>query len=482
MLASLDHDVSRRGAYVAYIGSRELPVRVRVLGAEALAAGRIAGAVRLFLDTALPLLPGDRYVLRESGRDETIGGGEVLDIDPVARASRARPDRSIERVVRERGWVDVDELELLTGETVDPTVGRWVTTPRRARSRPSSGCETAVGDAGELGLDDGRARRARTGRDRDARRHHGRHRPRPRRPMPSTRSPITRSVDVDPRRWLHAGDARRCRPDVVRRADPSWRRWSSGTDRVPHRRDRRRRPRRRRPAGRGRRRVHRRASSATAPARAASSRCRSSPNSTPAASHGAVTISGSPARACPDAEASGRHLDRRRSRSPRRSGAPVQASVVEFDRGRRAEMGRRFKRPSTSPIAVAEPKWSAGSGVGRRVRSRSPTPKWAPVQASVVESDRGRRRRSGAPVQASVDESDRGRRAEMGRRFRRPSSSPIAVAEPIWGAGSSVRRRVRSRSPSRSGAPVQASVVESASSDVTSAATSLSPGRPRISR
>ena len=28
-------------------------------------------------------VPGDRFVLRESGRDETVGGGEVLDVAPV---------------------------------------------------------------------------------------------------------------------------------------------------------------------------------------------------------------------------------------------------------------------------------------------------------------------------------------------------------------------------------------------------------------
>ncbi len=151
VLASLDHEVSRRGAYVAYIGSRELPVRVRVLGGEALAPGT-SGSVRLFLDTTLPLLPGDRYVLRESGRDETIGGGEVLDIDPITRASRAQPDRSIERVVRERGRVDVDELELLTGERVEPTVGRWVTTPEELAAAHQR-LRAAIDDAGELGLD-----------------------------------------------------------------------------------------------------------------------------------------------------------------------------------------------------------------------------------------------------------------------------------------------------------------------------------------
>jgi selenocysteine-specific elongation factor len=151
VLASLDHDVSRRGAYAAYVGSRELPVKVRVLGSGALAPGT-TGAVRLFLPVALPLLPGDRYVLRESGRDETVGGGEILDIDPRLRAAKAAPDRSIERVVAERGWVDVDHLERLTGERVEQTVGRWVTTAAElaaTRERLSA----AVVDAGELGLD-----------------------------------------------------------------------------------------------------------------------------------------------------------------------------------------------------------------------------------------------------------------------------------------------------------------------------------------
>jgi selenocysteine-specific elongation factor len=151
VLAAVDHEVSRRGAYVAYIGSREVPVRLRVLGGEALAPGS-AGSVRLFLDSLLPLLPGDRYVLRESGRDETIGGGEVLDIDPITRASRALPDRSIERVVGERGWVDVAELELLTGEMVEPTVGRWVTTPDELAVTEAR-LRAAVAGADELGLD-----------------------------------------------------------------------------------------------------------------------------------------------------------------------------------------------------------------------------------------------------------------------------------------------------------------------------------------
>jgi selenocysteine-specific elongation factor len=151
VLAALDHDVSRRGAFVAYFGSGEHAVRLRVLGTETLAPGT-DGFVRLFLPHALPLLPGDRFVLRESGRDETVGGGEVLDIDPVVRASRAAPDRTSERVIRERGWITVDHLEQLTGERIEPTIGEWATTADELATMRADLIER-VGAAGPTGID-----------------------------------------------------------------------------------------------------------------------------------------------------------------------------------------------------------------------------------------------------------------------------------------------------------------------------------------
>ncbi|MDQ3679807.1 MAG: selenocysteine-specific translation elongation factor, partial [Actinomycetota bacterium] len=152
VLAGLDHEVSRRGAYQAYIGSGEHPVRLRVLGAEALSPGA-SGPARLHLPVPLPLLPGDLLVLRESGRAETVGGGEVLDVAPVRRASRARPSRSVDRVVAERGWVDADLLERLTGERREPTVGgRWVVDPA-ALAATEERVRAAVEAAGPLGLD-----------------------------------------------------------------------------------------------------------------------------------------------------------------------------------------------------------------------------------------------------------------------------------------------------------------------------------------
>ncbi len=151
VLASLAHSVSRRGAYLAYIGSGEFPVRLRILGSEVLRPGT-TGPVRLHLATPLPLVPGDRFVLRESGRDETVGGGEVLDVAPVRPASKAAPDRDLDRFVAERGWVAVEDFEALTGVQRAPTIGRWVVDPG-ALANTEASVRCRVAEAGELGLD-----------------------------------------------------------------------------------------------------------------------------------------------------------------------------------------------------------------------------------------------------------------------------------------------------------------------------------------
>ena len=151
VLSTLDHEVSRRGAHAVYMGACELPARMRILGLEALSPGE-AGLVRLHLPRRLPLLPGDRFVLRESGRAETIGGGTVLDVDPVLPASKAKPDLSVDRVVAERGWVEADQLALLTGQRREPDVDRWVVSATVLEDALTR-LRKAVKDAGPLGLD-----------------------------------------------------------------------------------------------------------------------------------------------------------------------------------------------------------------------------------------------------------------------------------------------------------------------------------------
>ncbi len=152
VLASLDHEVSRRGDYHAYFGSGEYAVKLRLLQAHPASPGDAALA-RLWLPVALPLLPGDRYVLRESGRSETVGGGQVLDVAPVLPASRAKPYMSIDRVVAERGWVEVETLERITGETVEPNVGgRWVASPEAIAGEVAH-LRQAVERAGRCGVE-----------------------------------------------------------------------------------------------------------------------------------------------------------------------------------------------------------------------------------------------------------------------------------------------------------------------------------------
>ncbi len=151
VLASLKHDVSRRGAYAVYLGSGEFSAKVRVLGPDVLPPGT-SGSVRLYLDRPIPVLPGDRYVLRERGRDETVGGGQILDIDPQLPASKATPDRDVDRMVRERGWVEADHLSKLLGEPVEPTLGRWLVDPA-VLVETTERVRAAIADAGPLGLD-----------------------------------------------------------------------------------------------------------------------------------------------------------------------------------------------------------------------------------------------------------------------------------------------------------------------------------------
>jgi selenocysteine-specific elongation factor len=167
-LGGLGHVVSRRGSYAAYFGSGEHRVTLRVLDAGAAddptsgqdrrraGDGGIRpgerGLVRLHLPVALPLVIGDRYVLREDGRGETVGGGEILDVGPVVRASRAHPTMDVDRIVTERGWVDAGDLEALTGHRREPTLGRWVVADA-ARAAAEAAIRDAIDQAGPLGLD-----------------------------------------------------------------------------------------------------------------------------------------------------------------------------------------------------------------------------------------------------------------------------------------------------------------------------------------
>ena len=151
ILGSIGHDVTQRGAYSVYIGSGEHRARLRLLGKNALMPGA-HGLARVSVPTALPLIVGDRFVLREHGRDETVGGGEILDVAPVLPVSRARPSGDTDQIIAERGWVDADELEAMTGERRRPIIGRWVAAPA-ALDAEIERVRRVIAEAGSLGAD-----------------------------------------------------------------------------------------------------------------------------------------------------------------------------------------------------------------------------------------------------------------------------------------------------------------------------------------
>lgn len=131
VLSSARRPLSHRGAFAVYIGAAELGAQLRLLGATTAVRPGEEGLVRMWLrgGVPLPLLPGDRYVLRDLGQGATLGGGELLDVAPVLKLSRAAPDLTVERVVAERGRVDSNELERLTGVGQPATAGHWVISP-----------------------------------------------------------------------------------------------------------------------------------------------------------------------------------------------------------------------------------------------------------------------------------------------------------------------------------------------------------------
>ena len=153
-MPSLDHDATSRGDWVLHVGTAE--VRPRIRFRIPVAPGE-SGLVRVWLPAALPLAPGDRFVLRETGRDETVGIGTVLDVDPVAPLATADPDPSPRAIVASRGWVLLRDLPLLAGRAladgdVERWVGDWATTDA-AFAGAEEQLVAEVGAAGELGAD-----------------------------------------------------------------------------------------------------------------------------------------------------------------------------------------------------------------------------------------------------------------------------------------------------------------------------------------
>jgi selenocysteine-specific elongation factor len=133
-LAGAPAPLRGRGAYLVYAGAAETAARLQPLDAIEVRPGTDA-LVRLHLERPLVLDVFEPVVLRDSGRDETVGGGLVLDPFPPAvvhgTAGRVRRTEELEareaagraglleRVLAERGVVHLGDLPRLAAIAPD---------------------------------------------------------------------------------------------------------------------------------------------------------------------------------------------------------------------------------------------------------------------------------------------------------------------------------------------------------------------------
>jgi selenocysteine-specific elongation factor len=130
--------VTTRGAFKLHVGSAEVDARLRLYGITKLEVGDEA-FVRITSASPVVLDVGDRFVLRETGRGETVAGGDVLDIDPPAKAGQDPAGRLAARasasrddlpalLVRERGAIRTGEVFGLTGSRAagGVAIGEWL--------------------------------------------------------------------------------------------------------------------------------------------------------------------------------------------------------------------------------------------------------------------------------------------------------------------------------------------------------------------
>ncbi|MGK5441247.1 selenocysteine-specific translation elongation factor [Micromonospora sp. URMC 105] len=142
-----------------HVGSAAVPARVRPLGAD---------TVRLRLARPLPLLVGDRALLRDPGRHHVSGGVTVLDVAPPllrrrgAAAARAavlagldgRPDLAGE--LRRRALVRAGELTRMgVPVTAAPVAGDWLADPEHWRGLATRLAEETTRYAREHPLEPG---------------------------------------------------------------------------------------------------------------------------------------------------------------------------------------------------------------------------------------------------------------------------------------------------------------------------------------
>jgi selenocysteine-specific elongation factor len=156
--------IPARGAFKLYAGAAEVGARLRLAdGPDG------ATYARITLSRPLTLEVGERFVLRESGRRSTVGGGSVLDVAPVGpfaserwlgylAAGAASPREGLPALaVQVRGAVRADDLRLMLGSEPPESLrtGGWCVDPHVRETAASAVVATLGAFHREHPLDDG---------------------------------------------------------------------------------------------------------------------------------------------------------------------------------------------------------------------------------------------------------------------------------------------------------------------------------------
>ncbi len=109
-LPGASRPLSHNAEVKVFCGAAESMARVRLLDAEILAPGT-DGWLQLQLAEPLPLVKGDRFIVRYPSPGETFGGGTVIDPAPGKRWRRFRPEVTARFELFARG----DPADLMRG-------------------------------------------------------------------------------------------------------------------------------------------------------------------------------------------------------------------------------------------------------------------------------------------------------------------------------------------------------------------------------
>lgn len=144
--------IGRRGAFVCHIGTLSTPVTFRVLGGQGKIEPGANGIARLYFPHDLPLGLTDRFVIRDSGTDSTVAGGQIIEVNPIVSPRTAPTQRPLDWIIENRQPIRAADLFSLTGVRVEPNLGHLVVSELWA-SRRLEELESRVRDAGQGGLE-----------------------------------------------------------------------------------------------------------------------------------------------------------------------------------------------------------------------------------------------------------------------------------------------------------------------------------------